>query len=78
MTDEQKLLFSEQRQTINEQKQNFQVLIDKLIQNKQSFLQELQKFEKTTDKLKEIFTPEQTAKYLIFVEKVSNAYQICS
>jgi hypothetical protein len=34
-------------------------------------MQELQLLEATTDKLRDILTPEQTAKYLIFVEKVS-------
>ena len=35
-------------------------------------MQELQALEATTDKLRDILTPEQQAKYLIFVEKVIN------
>jgi hypothetical protein len=48
------------------------VLIDRLVQDKAQFMHELQLLEQTTDKLRDILTPNQTAKYLIFVEKVSS------
>ena len=41
------------------------------MQSKTQFMHELQQLEQTTDKLKEVLTPEQIAKYLIEVEKVS-------
>lgn len=74
MSEQQKLQFKEHQQSINEAKQRFKSLIDKLILNKTQFMQELQALEATTDKLKDILTPDQTAKYLIFVEKVSHTY----
>jgi hypothetical protein len=37
-------------------------------------MQALQSLEKTCDKLKEIVTPEQTAKYLIYVERVNLSF----
>lgn len=46
-------------------------LIDKLISTKIQFMQALQTLDLTCDKLKEIVTPEQTAKYLIYVERVN-------
>jgi len=41
-------------------------------------MQELQALETTTDKLRDILTPDQTAKYLIFVEKVMSPKSYCS
>lgn len=72
MTDAQKSQFKEHKQVINESKQKFKNLIDRLIDDKTKFMQELQNLEKTTDKLKDILSPDQTAKYLIFVEKLKS------
>ena len=41
-------------------------------------MHELQMLEQTTDKLRDILTPDQTAKYLIFVEKVSESRVLIS
>lgn len=71
LSDAQKVKFKQQQQTINEAQKTFKGLIDKLVQDKTQFMQELQTLEHTTDKLKDILNPEQAAKYLIFVEKVS-------
>lgn len=39
-------------------KTTFKGLIDKLVLDKTQFMQELQKFEHTTDKLRDILTPD--------------------
>ena len=72
MTPQQKEKFNDQQNIILEKKYVFKTLIDKLTSNKRQFMQELQALEATTDKLRDILTPEQQAKYLIFVEKVIN------
>ena len=73
ISPEQKSQLKQQQQTILAAKHTFKRLIHKLLANKQEFMQELQQFEKTTDSLQVLFTPEQTAKYLIFVERVSHS-----
>lgn len=46
-------------------------MIDRLIENKQNFMQELLKMDKLTEQLQEILTPEQSAKFLVIAERVS-------
>lgn len=71
LNDAQKANISDQQLNIKFKHDRCQKLIDGLIKAKATLLQELQTLDDSLDCVRAILTPEQTAKLMIFAEKVS-------
>ena len=63
---------------ISSSKQRFKNLIDTIISSKKGLVQESQNIDKSIENMMKVLTPEQTAKFLILMEKFKSKEEFSS